>query len=113
MLVSIFDVDQHDVAGLQSRVNIPQIDMAVNLRRIGLRSSRGANAAIFIHIADFVDDYRNIASDLCRKLGSADRGSFCHDTLEALFLDCVGHGVGQMVRLRAVHRFKAERPYPV
>ena len=109
MLVSVLDIDEHDITRLQRGGDITQIDMAVDFRRIGLRPSSRTDAAIFIHVADFVDDNWNATPHLCRKLSGADSGCFRHDTLESLFLDLFRHWVGQIVRLRAVHRFKAER----
>src|SRR3546814_7209285 len=54
MLVGILDFDIDDVAGFQRRRDIAQIDMAVELGRVGLGAACGAEAAVLLGLADLV-----------------------------------------------------------
>src|SRR3546814_12918999 len=52
MLVGILDHDVDDIAGLQRRRAVAQIDVAVDLRRGGLAAAGGAGAVLLLRLAE-------------------------------------------------------------
>ncbi len=96
-------------AGAQLRTNVPDVDFAVDFGRIGLGTAGGADVAVLIRFAHFVDYHRESAADLGGELGRADRLGFRHQPGVALFLDLFGHRAGQIIGRGARHRLEAER----
>src|SRR5262245_33664398 len=107
MLVGILDLDPYEIT-LFEAVGIAEVDFAIDLGRIGLRTTGGAAFAVG-NIYDHVDG----AADLRVELGSGDGGGLFHDPGVALFLDLVGYSAGQVVGSGAGDGFEAERTDPV
>src|SRR3546814_12689592 len=77
---------------------VAEVDVAVDLGRVGLAAAGGADAALVVGLADLVDDDGEGAADLGGELRGAARGGLFHDALIALFLDLLGHRIGGIGR---------------
>ena len=104
MRVGVFDLDRDDVAN-REMAGVAQMDLAVDLGRVGLRSA-GRAAAFRVHR---VDDDVERAADLGVQLGGGDSRGELHQAGVALFLDFLRHRIGQGVRRRALDRLETER----
>src|SRR3569833_368486 len=72
-VVRVGILDQHieEVARLEGCRHVAQKHVAVDLRRIGLAAGGGADVAILIWLADFIDAHRQGAADIRGELGGA------------------------------------------
>src|SRR3546814_1769957 len=85
-------------AGRQRRGDVAEVDVAVDLGRVGLAAAGGADAALVVGLADLVDDDGEGAADLGGELRGADLGGLFPDALIALFLDLLVHRIGEIGR---------------
>src|SRR3546814_14044671 len=85
MLVGILDHDVDDIAGLPRRRDVAQIDVAVDLRRVGLAAAGGADAVVLIRLPDLVDEDGQGAAALPGEFSGADRGGLFQDVRGPLF----------------------------
>lgn len=113
MLVGILDGHIDNVTRHQIGVNIAKEDIAVDLWRVGLRSAGGADAAVFIGLAHFVDDNGQGAANFCAEFCRADCRGFFHDPLVAFLFHFFGDMIGQGVGRCAFDGLKAECANPV
>src|SRR5690606_16408464 len=90
--------------------HVAQEYLAVDLRRVGLAAGGGAHVAVLVRLADFVDDHRQGAADLGGELVGADPLGQLHKAGVALFLDRLGHWVGQQVGRGALDRPERKAP---
>ena len=65
--------------------------------RVGLAAGGGADVAVLVGLADLVDDHRDVLADLGRELCGADPLGHFHQPRVALFLDFLGHRIGQSI----------------
>src|SRR5690606_9507830 len=104
VLVAAHDADVGEFtrhqAGLAAVLHLHQ---SVDFRRVGHRAGDGEFAV------DGIDDDFLHAADLGRQPRFGNRRLPLHEARKALLLDVLVHRIGQIVRLRALHRRIGER----